>query len=1028
MPHSEPLASGRTEAGPAPASASARRPAWERGAGGVDGSTARALAAAVEGDVRLGRHDRLLYATDASIYQAEPLAVVVPTDREDAARALRFCRSRGLPVLPRAGGTSLAGQAVNRAVVIDTSAHLDRLLDVDPASRTCCAEAGVTLGVLNESLIGHGLHFAPDPSTFRQATVAGVIGNNAAGVHSILYGRTSENVRAVEAALCSGEIMTFGPGAAAGDERVRAVTRDVLGVVRRHERLIDERFPKTLRRSAGYQLDVVLGQARGLTDDEAFERMNLAPLLCGSEGTLALTLSAELMLHPLPASKGLAVISFESVEDAIDAVAPLLALKPAAIELLDDLVIDLARQNLEYARYVRLLPGGDSGGAGRIKAVLYVEFFSDEPGDGFGRSFDELRSMFGGERVQTHTDPGSMARAWKLRQAGEPLLHAMPGNRKPLGFIEDNAVPPARLGEFVRGCREIIESRGTRGSFYAHASVGVLHVRPLLDLRDPADVERMHEIASETADLAQRLGGVMSGEHGDGRARGPFLERFFGPELMSAFAEVKAAFDPGGLLNPGNIVPLEASGGGRPPLPTESISEGVRVRPHPPGHAQHNVTIPRIQTRFSYEDQTDFAHAVEMCNGAGVCRKRRGGVMCPSYMATLDERHSTRGRGNALRLAISGQTRVGGGGPDFDDTETLATLDLCLSCKACKSECPSNVDVARLKAEYLAKSYDARALGAPLPARVFASIHRLSELACVAPGVSNAFAGSRLGRALASRLLGIARRRSLPPFERPLHRRWAAELAADSASPVVLLYADTFTTFNEPGIGLAARRLLGAFGYRVELVRGDDAGRAAISVGMLDQAKRTARRGLSELGRWLDRFEHAPLLVLEPSVLSAMIDDWALLKLDEHAPTLRALRERASLVEDFLEARWDAHPRRPGFADSSGRVLFHGHCHQRALLGDASGRTLLERVAGDRVQSPDTTCCGLAGSFGYTEARFDISMAVGELGLLPAARGLRPEDAVVAAGTSCRHQIKDGAQRRALHPVEWLAEHLAERA
>jgi FAD/FMN-containing dehydrogenase/Fe-S oxidoreductase len=959
------------------------------------------LSRAIEGEVRFGRHDRMLYATDASIYQVEPLGVVIPASTSDAVRAMAFCASHGLPVLPRGGGTSLAGQCVNRAVVLDLSARCARLLSLDTGARTCRAEPGLTIDDLNDQIRASGLFFAPDPSTARQANIGGCIGNNAAGAHSILYGRTSENVRGIDACLSDGRRVTLDEGAGARDPIAADLTRRVVEIVRAHEGAIRERFPKTLRRSAGYQLDVILQQLDRHGNDP--ERLNLAPLLCGSEGTLALTLGAELTLHPIPAARGLVVIAFDTLDEAIAAVAPLLALHPAAVELLDDLIIDLARKNPQCRAYVERMPTIESR---TPRAILYCEFFgaSDEE---VREKCAQARRLFHVEHTQVHLEGGAMGDAWALRKAGEPLLHAIEGRRKPLGFVEDNAVPPERLAEFVRRFREIVEGHGTIASFYAHASVGVLHVRPLLDLKDPADVERMRDIAVRAAHLAKSLGGVMSGEHGDGRARGPLLEDYFGAELMGAFREVKAVFDPEGRLNPGAIVE---------PGPIESIAQQVRVNP-----TGAPVGAPEVETYFDYADQGGFGHAVEMCNGAGVCRKKSGGTMCPSYMGTLDERHSTRGRGNALRLAVTGQLDLTGPGrPAWSDTETLKTLDLCLSCKACKSECPSNVDIARLKSEYLAQGY--RESGAPARSRAMGMIDRASRLASIAPGLVNAVNTLRPTRAVLNAALGLHPKRSLPGFRKPLHKRWGPDAPGLPANaPVVALLADTFTQYNEPEIGLATKRVLEGFGYRVKLVRCDDFQRARISLGLLPAAVRGAERLLDTLEPIINDDSLAGLLIIEPSCLSAVQDDWLSLKIGRPPALRQKLAERTRLPEQFLDERWDDHPRRPDFNAPNGRVLLHVHCHQKAMWGVGSSAGLLARIVGDALDVLDAGCCGMAGSFGYDRDRFDLSMRIGEQRLMPAARSLGEGDTLLATGTSCRHQVQDATPGRAAHPITLIA-------
>ncbi len=964
---------------------------------------ARDLANAVRGEVRFSPHDRGLYATDASIYQVEPLGVVVPDSIEDAEAAVKFCAGRGLPMLPRGGGTSLAGQCVNRAVVIDLSARCRGVLRVNAEERWCEAQSGTTIDDLNRHLADTGLFFAPDPSTLRQANIGGCIGNNAAGTRSVRYGRTSESLLAVDAILASGMRVRFDKGAATRDPVARRITGDVIDVVQRHERLIRERFPKTPRRNAGYALDAVLAQLD--QPGSPLENVDLSQLLCGSEGTLALTASARLKLHRIPTHRALAVIGFGSVDEAIAMVPALLEVSPGAVELLDDMVIGMARENLEYRRYVDLMP---QPGTGDLAAVLYVELLEHDPG-AIDEGEQRVRAIAQGSPIEVHRDPTAMARALKLRQAGEPLLHSIPGERKPLGFVEDNAVPVENLSRFVRDFRAICERHGTTAAFYAHASVGVLHVRPLLSLRSASDREAVVSIASDVADLARSLGGVMSGEHGDGRARGPLLERYFGPELMRAFAEIKAMFDPSGLLNPGNIVA---------PSALSSIVETTRVHP-----SREEARVPPTETYFEFRDQEGFGHAIERCNGAGVCRKTTGGTMCPSYIATMDERHSTRGRGNALRLAVTGQfgTR---GAADWDDPETHETLDLCLSCKACKAECPSNVDVARLKAEYTAQSFRARG-GAPLQARVFGHVRLANRLGSLVPSVSNAVAKLSPVRALMNRALGLSPERSLPVFSPALGQRLRREEESSDALPTVLLYGDCFTAYNESGIGVAAARLLRAFGYRVVYADAGCCARAMISTGLLRDAIRAMERGVVKLEQMIESHKARAVLVLEPSCLSAIRDDWLDLRSGVSLERRSAIAERAMLVEQFLEAHWDAHPRRPGFDPPERPVLFHAHCHQKALWGSESTSALLERTLGqDRVHAPDTGCCGMAGSFGYAQHRYELSMRIGELSVFPAIRDTEAGADVLASGTSCRHQILDGTGRHAEHPIAYLARRL----
>jgi FAD/FMN-containing dehydrogenase/Fe-S oxidoreductase len=976
---------------------------------------ARELERIAPSQVRFDRHHQLLYSTDASNYQVEPIGVVIPRDVGTLARLVEFCGSQNVPILPRGGGTSLPGQCVNRAVVLDHSAFCRRVSALDVAARRVQVEPGITIDQLNRWLESQrsGLFFAPDPATSAQAAIGGCIGNNAAGARSIRYGRTSENVEAMDVILTTGERTQLRAAAGRDDAVARRLSREVAAVVREYAHDIRQRFPKTKRRNAGYALDVVLAQIdRGVSDDD----LDLTGLICGSEGTLAVVLGATLKLHPVPASKGLAVVSFAGVAEAIDAVDAILRSGPSAVELLDDVVLSAARGNAECREHLRLVPTLEGGEAG---AVLYVEYQESGPIETVRQRFAALGSIVAGRPVRTYTDAPSLARLWALRKAGEPLLHGLSEHgRKPVTFIEDNAVPPENLARFVQGVKQIVALHGTTAAYFAHASVGVLHIRPMLDLHDPSDRSRLRDIAVAVADLARQCGGVMSGEHGDGRVRGPLLERFFGPRIMAAFAQVKRIFDPAGLLNPGIVVNAG---------PIESITQSLRVEPR-----GSPLKLPAGPTYFDYDEHEGYGAAIELCNGAGVCRKTAVGAMCPSYRATVDERHSTRGRANALRMALSGQIpQADGKGsaspPAWNDRDTIQTLDLCLSCKACKSECPSNVDLARLKAEYTAQRY--RRDGVPLAAQVFGRIRLLNRLGSLAPSLANRIANARPVRAVLNRVLGLAPQRSLPPFATSLYRWLSGRNAVadpqpaitNPQSPRVVLYADCFTTYNEPQIGQGAVRVLQRLGYEVALPRVGCCGRAMISNGMLAQAIATADRTLGQLGPFVDDDRTRAIVVCEPSCLAAMKDEWLSLRLATPREVRQRLAAKAMLVEEFVERFWDEHPLRPSLGAANGAsATFHGHCHQRALWGDQASVAMLRRLLGNRVRVLGSGCCGMAGAFGYTHDHYDVSMRIGEQSLFSLLAEVPRDEVVVAPGTSCRHQIKDGTGRQALHPIQLI--------
>jgi FAD/FMN-containing dehydrogenase/Fe-S oxidoreductase len=955
---------------------------------------ARDLEGLVRGPVRFGRHDRMLYATDASIYQVEPIGVVVPRTIEDAERVVAYCAEQGLALLPRGGGTSLAGQAVNRAVVVDFSAHCTRLLSLDPQARRAAVEPGIVLDDLNRAAAEHGLRFGPDVATSTHATLGGMIGNNSSGAHSILYGRTVEHVEALDVLLADGSRARLAAGAAERDPRVAQLSAAVRDAVAPLAGEIRRRWPKTLRRVNGYNLDLVLEQL-GRCAPGRLDALNLAGLVCGSEGTLAVVTGAHLRLVEAPRARGLAIAAFPRLDEALAALEGILETAPAAVELLDDMIIQLARQNVECARLVSLLPAPGGAGPG---AVLYVEYFAAAPTD-LAPRFKALRARLPRAPIVIHTDPAAMDAAWKLRRAGEPLLHSLPGERKPLSFVEDTAVDPKRLREFVERFRTIVARHGTTAAIYAHASVGCLHIRPLVNLRDPADRAAMEAISVEVTDLVTSFGGALSGEHGDGRARSHLLERFYGPAITGAFRRIKAAFDPRGRLNPGNIVD---------PAP---MLTSLRVEPG-------SAAAPPVRTFFRFERERGLGAAAEACNGAGVCRRTRGGTMCPSYRALRDERHATRGRANALRLAIGGALSAGGAAA-WDDPDTVATLDLCLSCKACKSECPSNVDVAKLKAEYTAQRYESA--GVPRRVRALARVRPLFVLASALHGPVNLLSRLPPSAQLARLILGVDRRRSLPQFGRSLHRWMGRRKPPGGSRPAVVLLPDCFTVYGEPRVGRAAIELLEHLGYRVVLPRTGCCGRGLISGGMLREAQTTCRETALALEGALREHSAQALLACEPGCLSAIRDDWLDLDLGVDPGRVRKLAARSSLVEQFVEERWADHPAKPEPRPwTGGPVLLHAHCHQKALWGADSSGALLRRLLGGDLTVLDSGCCGMAGSFGYTPEHFDLSMQIAGLELLPALAA-SPAAVVAATGASCRHQVLDAAGRAALHPVEIAA-------
>ena len=951
---------------------------------------ARELASRIEGDVRFDRASRILYSTDASMYQIEPLGVVIPRHAGDVEEAVRAAAAAGAPVLPRGGGTSLAGQAVGEAVVLDLSAHFRSVLEINREEMWARVQPGVVQAALAAQLAPLGLRFGPETSTSNRANLGGMIGNNSAGSRSLIYGKTAENVLDVDVVFADGGAARLGwmsweemrrkapSGGALG-----RLLREVLAIRAEYAADIRKRFPRIPRRVSGYNLDELLDP----------EGVNLARLVVGSEGTLATVVEARLRLHPLPPAAGLAVLHFDDLLLALETGVEALELGPSAVELADRMVLRLARESLEYSRRLGFVEG-------RPEALILVEFTGERRAS-VDAKFDRLERLLRGRGrpMLRIFDPAEQLNVWQVRKSALPLLLSIPGDHKPIAFVEDTAVEPDRLPEFIRRFEEILAKRGAESCFYAHAGAGCLHIRPLINLKDPAEVRKMEALAAEVCELVLDFGGAMSGEHGDGLARSHFNEKIFGPSIYQAFRRLKAAFDPDGIMNPGKVVDA--------PAMTENLRYG-------PDYAPAELPV-----AFPYPRENGFARAVELCNGAGVCRKELAGTMCPSFMVTHEEEHSTRGRANLLRAMLDGRLEPGREAED----RVLAALDLCLGCKACKAECPSGVDMARLKSDFLHYAYRNRRR--PLADFVFAAPDLLARWGSRLGPVGRLLDRAGVTKALMTRFAGFDPRRSLPALAGEPFRRWFAR-RGEAGQPLeprgeVVLFPDTFTNWFEPGIGVAACRVLWALDYRVTLSPPACCGRPAISRGRLDRARKLASgsvRALSGAGGGT-----APIVGLEPSCLFGFRDEIPELVPESDRSGAENVASRAVLFDEFLAGRAERLRSLLGGRGRGTRVLAHGHCHQKAFCGVGPLQAALE-AAGAAIEVADSGCCGMAGSFGYTRDHYDISQAVGERRLFPAARALPAEDALVAAGTSCRHQLEDAVGRTPHHPAEFLAHFL----
>ena len=956
---------------PAPDWGELRRPELER-----------KLRRHVDGEVRFAEADRRLYATDASHYRIPPLGVVLPRTAEGLRSAVQVIAEHRVPIVPRGGGTSLSGQSVGAGVVIDTSKHLHRILDLDAKGRRVRVEPGVVLDRLNRHLAPSGLTFGPDVSTLDRATMGGMIANNSAGSRSVKYGTTAMHLLATQVVLSDGTFATLEPKAPgqlatllrkAGVEGDAYRTAQQIAVECADE--IRARFPDLLRKVSGYALDSLLAQGP----------LNLAKLIAGSEGTLALVASADLNVEPLPTARGIACVSFAGLTKALEAVPHILATSPSATELIDRMILDLARGSAEYRGRVAFLDRG-------VQAFLLVEFSEDSAAavrGGFDRLRTALAATAGTLEIVT-ADAAQCERLWALRKIALPLLMTLPGSRKPVSFVEDTAVAVEKLPRFVERFHEILADHRTTGSFYGHASVGCLHIRPLLDLHEVRGREEMASIAGAVVELVREFGGCLSGEHGDGLARSRFNRAMFGETVYDAFRRVKHAFDPDGILNPGKVVD-------GPPI-TDSLRPAARP-------------TPADAVAFHYEEAGRLGEVMGRCNGNGVCRKLDRGVMCPSYQVLREEAHSPRGRANLVRASLES------GAADWADKPLGDALDLCLSCKACKSECPSAVDIGKAKAEYLNRRHARH--GPSLLERALADLPRHQPTGSRFAPLSNWLLRSWPVRQFLHYGLGVHRDRRLPAYaRRTLIDRFRARVPAPGGRGRVLLHADCFTTYHQPQVGVAAVDLLEAAGYRVVLAP-FCCGRTLLSKGFLGEARALVQRGLERLLPYAE--DGVPVLGLEPSCLLSLTDEWP-----DLAPggVADMVADRAFLVENWLAERHAAGATdlTPPTGDPA-PVLVHGHCHQKAAGKLPGSLDALRDLAGLAPETIDAGCCGMAGAFGYERSHHDLSRRIyaQRLGPAVAAAGVRP---VLAPGFSCRCQIADLGHVAARHPVELIAERL----
>lgn len=956
-----------------------------------DADLERKLRGAIRGEVRFDAFTRGLYSTDASHYQIEPLGVVFPRSAEDVEAIMTVAREEGAPVLPRGGGTSQCGQTVGRAIIVDVSRHLTAFevvgedhVDADP---------GLVLDHLNSALKPDGSWFPVDPSTSNRATLGGMAGNNSAGSRSLKYGMMIDNVAAVEAVLPDGRRLWLGEGGSEG-----SLIPDELTALRAlYARDADEiarTTPKAMRNVAGYAVDRL-----------APGHENLAQLLVGSEGTLAFFTKLRLRLAPVPRTRVLGVCHFPTLLGALDAVQHIVELAPSAVELVDENVLTLAAERPEFRSALSTFV------VGAPKALLLVEFAEETAGADLSGKLKQLADLLGelgypGGVVRAET-ASMQAAVWSVRKAGLNIVMSMAGPKKPISFIEDCAVPLEHLSGYATSVEEIFARHGSTGTWYAHASVGCLHVRPALNLRDPDDIRSMRAIAEETHEVVRRYGGTHSGEHGDGLLRSEFLATMLGDRMATLYGDVKRTFDPSGLMNPGKIVDPPRMDDRSLFRYDETYAESA------PGRAEKALPVV-----LDWSEDNGILSAVEKCNNNGACRKSDPGVMCPSFRATQDERHSTRGRANALRLALTGQLGEDG----LDSPEMAEAMSLCISCKGCKRECPTGVDMASLKLEWL--HHQNRKHGISARERLLADLpRRASMLSRLAPLVNIGGANSLL-RGLAESRLGISSRRPLPKWSSHPWRKSEANgtLGPGDAFPAVALFVDTFTRWFEPEVARAALDVLSQTRQTSGGVRAKGrplcCGRTYLSAGLLDEAREEGHRVIDAMLPYAAN--GIPVVGLEPSCVYTIKEDLPRLIPTEDA---RRVADNMILFEEAIDADLESGITLP-FVQQSGSAKVHGHCHQKAAgSADVTAR-LLNRIPGFDAELIESGCCGMAGAFGYHEEHYEVSMAIGELDVLPAVREAGPDVAIVAAGTSCRAQITDGTGREAKHPAEIIRDAL----
>ncbi len=957
----------------------------------------------IKGDLFTDDLQRIMYATDGSAYREIPVAVTRPADASDIREIVAFARENGSSVIPRGAGTSLAGQVVGGGIVMDVSRYMTGILELNVSERWVVIEPGVVLSELNLFLSKHGLFFAPETSTANRCCIGGMLGNNSCGLHSIIYGSVRDHILEIDALLADGSEATFRALATEefnakceGDPdkletQIYRNIRDTLSDAENRAGITaGYPDPRLKRRNNGYALDILMNTDPFTGNGE---KINLCKLLAGSEGTLAFTLRMKLNLLPLPDKvTGLVCAHFESLQDALKANIIALRYNPASIELIDDYILNCTRDNISQSRNRFFIKGEPA-------IILLIEFLEDS-GDvisGKAEAMErEMRESGYGYHFPLYTAPDEMARVWELRKAGLGVLLNIPGEKRSVQVIEDTSVHPELYPEYITGFEKILEKYNLTCSYYGHIATGELHISPLLNLKDPADIEVYHGIATDISALVKEFRGSLSGEHGDGRLRGEFIPFMFGEKTYQLLKNLKKTWDPFNVFNPGKITD------------TPSIVENLRYI------VGEQTPVP--DTTFTFPEKTGILYAVEKCSGSGDCRKSvlMGGTMCPTFMATHDEDKSTRGRANILRefLTRSGKANR------FDHKEIFEVMDLCISCKACKSECPSNVDMAKFKAEFLHHYYRSHRI--PFRTLLIGWLPRLNRVGMLLRPVTNFITGTTLFKSV----LGIARERDLPVLSKVTMRRWErSERKKRNAVPQskgkLFLFADEFTDYNESEIGIKTILLFERLGYEVVIPASAESGRTFLSKGLLGAARKVAEKNVRILSAIVSA--ESPLVGIEPSAILSFRDEYPEMVGEELSPLAKSLSVNTMLVEEFICRELDRGNIGAGdFTEREARILLHGHCQQKALASTLPTKRMLSVPVNYHVSEIPSGCCGMAGAFGFEKEHYDLSMKIGELVLFPEVRSAADDTIIAAPGTSCRHQIADGTGKKAYHPVEIL--------